>query len=52
VSYKGAYIGGYFADILVDDVLVIELRCVDRFANEHIAQCLNYLWASGKNLCR
>ena len=51
INYKGAYIGGYFADILAEDVLVIELKCVDRFANEHIARCLNYLRASGKSLC-
>jgi hypothetical protein len=25
-------VGEYFADILVEDVLVIELKCVDRFA--------------------
>src|SRR6266404_4706884 len=24
-----------------------ELKCVDRFANEHLAQCINYLKASG-----
>ena len=30
---------------------MVELKCVDRFANEHIAQCLNYLRASGRSLC-
>ncbi len=43
--------GEYFADILVEDVLVIELKCVERFANEHIAQCINYLRASGRGVC-
>ena len=47
VTYKGNYIGEYFADILVEDKLVVELKCVDRFSNEHLAQCLNYLKASG-----
>jgi GxxExxY protein len=51
VTYKGYSVGEYFADILVDDVLVIELKCVDHFANEHLAQCLNYLRASGKSIC-
>ena len=51
VSYKGQKVGEYFVDILVEDVLVIELKCVDHLANEHIAQCLNYLRASGKTLC-
>ena len=51
VIYKGHPVGEYFADILVEDVLVIELKCVERFANEHIAQCLNYLRASGMSIC-
>ena len=51
VTYKGHYVGEYFADILVEDVLVIELKCVERLANEHTAQCINYLRASGRSLC-
>jgi len=51
VTYKGQNVGEYFADILVADVLMIELKCVDRLANEHTAQCLNYLRASGLGLC-
>jgi GxxExxY protein len=51
VTYKGRSVGDYFADILVEDVLVIELKCVDHLANEHMAQCINYLRASGKALC-
>jgi GxxExxY protein len=51
VMYKGFCVGEYFADIIVEDVLVIELKCVDHFANEHTAQCLNYLRASGRSVC-
>jgi GxxExxY protein len=51
VSYKGQAVGEYCADIIVEDVLVIELKCVDHLANEHMAQCLNYLRASGRTLC-
>src|ERR1700678_3614554 len=51
VMYKGYSVGDYFADILVADVLVIELKCVERLANEHLAQCLNYLRASGMSIC-
>jgi len=43
-------VGEYFADILVEDVLVSELKCAERLSNEHTAQCLNYLRASGRNL--
>jgi hypothetical protein len=43
--------GEYFADLLVEDVLVVELKCAERLANEHTAQCLNYLRASGRTVC-
>ena len=29
VTYKGYRVGEYFADILVEDVLVIELKCTE-----------------------
>ena len=51
VSYKGQSVGEYFADLLVEDELVVELKCVERLGNEHIAQCLNYLRASGRRFC-
>jgi len=49
--YKGQSVGTYFADILVEDVLVLQLKCTERLSNEHTAQCLNYLRASGLSLC-
>lgn len=51
VTYKGHGVGEYFADLLVEDVLVVELKCAERLCNEHTAQCLNYLRASGRRLC-
>jgi GxxExxY protein len=50
VTYKGEIVGEYFADILVEGKLIIELKCVDRFADEHLAQCLNYLKGTGLRL--
>src|SRR6476646_1457480 len=47
IAYKGESIGDYFADILVEDCLIIELKCCESFADEHTAQCLNYLKATG-----
>lgn len=47
VCYKGQYVGEYMADLVVEEKLIVELKCVDRFANEHLAQCINYLRASG-----
>ena len=51
ITYKGRPVGEYFADILVEDVLVVELKCVDRLTSEHTAQCLNYLKASNRTVC-
>src|SRR5258708_2402696 len=47
VVYKGQLVGEYFADLVVDARLVVELKCVEKFSNEHLAQCINYLTASG-----
>jgi GxxExxY protein len=47
VSYKGQYLGEYVADLVVEQKVIVELKCVDHFANEHLAQCINYLKASG-----
>jgi GxxExxY protein len=51
VTYKGHSVGEYYADLLVEDVLVIELKCVERLGSEHTAQCINYLRASGRTVC-
>jgi len=46
ISYKGQCLGEYLADLVVGEKVIVELKCVDRFANEHLAQCINYLKAS------
>ena len=43
---KGHIIGDYFADILVEDSIIIELKAQDRIAEIHKAQTLNYLKAT------
>jgi GxxExxY protein len=30
---------------VVENRVVIELKCMDSFSNEHVAQCINYLKA-------
>lgn len=50
VNYKGQIVGEYQPDLLVDGRLIVELKCVDRFAPMHLAQCLSYLHASGMTL--
>lgn len=51
VHYDGVVVGDYLADILVEESLLIELKTVKAFDNVHLAQCLNYLKATGLRLC-
>jgi GxxExxY protein len=46
VFYKGRVIGEYFADILVEEKVIIELKAVSKLLPEHDAQLLNYLRAT------
>ena len=48
--YKGQCLGDHMSDLLVEEQLIVELKCVDRFSNEHLAQCIHYLRASGMKL--
>lgn len=50
VTYKGKHIGTYAGDLVVAERLLVEVRCVDALSNEHMAQCINYLKASGLHL--
>ena len=51
VTYKGDPVGKYRADVLVEGKLLVEIKCADGFANEHLAQCINYLKATDRTLC-
>ena len=50
VHYAGELVGEYFADILVEGDVVVELKAVKTIENIHFAQCQNYLKATGKKL--
>ena len=34
----------------MDGRLLVEIKCADQLSNEHLAQCINYLKASGLHL--
>ena len=51
VRYEREVVGEYFADLVVEDTLVVELKAVRAFDPVHEAQCINYLRASGLPLC-
>ncbi len=50
VLYRGAIVGEYFADLLVEQRVIIELKAVERIQKVHEAQLLNYLKATGLQL--
>ena len=43
----GFRLGEYFADLVVEGRVVVELKAVQRISNEHYAQILNYLKITG-----
>ncbi|MFN8300276.1 MAG: GxxExxY protein [Chitinophagales bacterium] len=46
VSYKGEEVGVYFADLLVNDCVIVELKAAEAIGEDHEAQLLNYLRAT------
>ena len=47
VIYKEEIIGEYFADLLVEGKVIVEIKAVKHLLKEHQAQLLNYLKATG-----
>ncbi|MFV9690656.1 MAG: GxxExxY protein [Desulfobacteria bacterium] len=47
IQYKGQLVGDYFADIVVEDEVILELKAVIQLQTIHEAQILNYLKATG-----
>ena len=46
VKYKGKEIGDYFADIIVESQIILEIKAVESLKKIHEAQLLNYLKAT------
>lgn len=46
VYYEREEIGGYYADLLVDDLVIVELKAAESLSKEHEAQLTNYLKAT------
>ena len=47
VTFRNHKIGKYIADLVVDNVIIVELKCCKTLLPEHQAQVINYLKASG-----
>jgi GxxExxY protein len=51
VHYHGAVVGEYSTDLLVEGMLLVELKTVKELGDEHRMQCTNDLKATGLALC-
>lgn len=46
VFYEGQEVGDYFADLIVDEKVIIELKASEALCEEHEFQLINYLKAT------
>ena len=46
VYYLGQQIGEYYADLIVNELVILEIKAVKNLVDEHEAQLLNYLKAT------
>ena len=50
VYYGDEVVGEYYADLLVEDIVVVELKTDNRIAETHEAQLIHYLKATNKKI--
>ena len=51
VRYDNVIVGDFFADLFVEDKVLIELKVSKSLSNIHMAQCINYLKATNIKIC-
>jgi len=51
VRYRGVPAGDYVADMLAEGEVLVELKASSALDDAHYAQCLNYLKATGLEVC-
>jgi len=51
VRYRDILVGEFVADILVEECIIVEIKAVKSFEDIHTAQCVNYLKATGLQVC-
>lgn len=44
-------VGEYIADLIVEETVLVEIKAATNLDKAHMAQCLNYLRATGLSLC-
>ena len=50
VYYDGVQVGDYYADIVVNGLVILELKAAESLRSEHFAQLTNYLKATDKKV--
>jgi GxxExxY protein len=50
VFYRGTLIGQLIPDLLVGDLVIVDLKVVKAFTDEHVSQMLGYLAITGLNV--
>ncbi|BCR06715.1 hypothetical protein DESUT3_37840 [Desulfuromonas versatilis] len=50
VIYDGIVVGEFFADLVVQNEVIVELKAVKGLDASHFSQCMNYLKATGKRV--
>lgn len=50
VYYDSKPVGEYFADLIADDLVIIELKAAESLRQEHVLQLTNYLKGTGKQV--
>ena len=46
VFFDGVLIGEYFADLVIENRVILEIKAANTLADEHVAQLMNYLKAT------
>jgi len=51
VTYDGVVVGEFAADLIIERCVMVELKAAAALDESHVAQCLNYLKATGLSVC-
>ena len=51
VFYEGVLVGEFFADLLVEEQVLVEMKAVRELDDLQVVQAMNYLKASGLPIC-
>ena len=50
VQFAGHAVGDYICDLIINDLVIVEIKAVKALDDIHTAQCINYLKVTGKSL--